>query len=167
MIETGLFYFLAAVLLGLGLVVITRTNPIASALALVGAFAALSGLYALESAKFAAVLQILVYAGGIMVLMIFVIMLVNLPPQALEPLKVRGSVMALVLLAAAAFLGAPLAGVLFTGGMGNAPLPAGDFGGITGVGEKLFAEYLFPFEALSLLLLAAIVGALVLVKKKL
>ena len=75
MIETGLFYFLAAVLLGLGLVVITRTNPIASALALVGAFAALSGLYALESAKFAAVLQILVYAGGIMVLMIFVIML--------------------------------------------------------------------------------------------
>ncbi len=167
MIETILFYFLAALLLGLGLVVITRTNPIASALALVGAFAALAGLYAMQSARLAAILQILVYAGGIMVLMLFVIMLLNLPPQALEPLKARGMVVVLTILSVAALLGAPLAGVFFKGGQEAAQAPAGDFGGIFGVGGKLFADYLFPFEALSLLLLAAVVGALVLVKKKL
>ncbi len=167
MVEAVLFYFLGAVLLGLGLIVITRTNPIASALALVGAFAALSGLYAMQSAKLAAVLQILVYAGGIMVLMLFVIMLLNLPAQALEPLKAKGGMVALALLAVAALFGAPIAGVLFTGGLGVSPVSGEDFGGVAGVGTKLFADYLFPFEALSLLLLAAVVGALVLVKKKL
>jgi NADH-quinone oxidoreductase subunit J len=167
MIDAVLFYILAAVLLGMGLLVITRTNPIASALALVGAFAALAGLYTMQSAQLAAILQILVYAGGIMVLMLFVIMLLNLPPQALEPLKARGMVVILALLSVAALLGAPLAGVLFAGGRGATPAPTSDFGGIFGVGGKLFTDYLFPFEALSLLLLAAVVGALVLVKKKL
>ena len=136
-------------------------------MSLVGAFAALAGLYALESAKLAAVLQILVYAGGIMVLMLFVIMLLNLPAQTLEPLKARGAVVALAFLAVGVLFGAPLAGALFAGGTGAVPLPAGDFGGVAGVGGKLFADYLFPFEALSFLLLAALVGALVLVKKKL
>jgi NADH-quinone oxidoreductase subunit J len=167
LVETILFYFLAALLLGLGLLVITRTNPIASALSLVGAFAALAGLYAMQSAFLAAVLQILVYAGGIMVLMLFVIMLLNLPAQALDPLKARGSVVLLSLFGLAALLGAPLAGVLWNSPQGKSPVLSGDFGEITGVAGKLFADYLFPFEALSLLLLAAVVGALVLVKKKL
>ncbi len=167
MIEAVLFYILAAVLLGMGLLVITRTNPIASALALVGAFAALAGLYAMQSAQLAAILQVLVYAGGIMVLMLFVIMLLNLPPQALEPLKARSMAVVLAILSVTALLGAPLAGVLFAVRPGAAPALAVDFGEVSGIGGKLFADYLFPFEALSLLLLAAVVGALVLVKKKL
>ncbi len=167
MIETVLFYFLGAVLMGMGLLVITRTNPIASALSLVGAFAALAGLYAMQSAPLAAVLQILVYAGGIMVLMLFVIMLLNLPAQALEPLQAKGGVVLLSLLGLAALLGAPLTGVLWNSPQGTSPLLSGEFGEMKGVAGILFTHYLFPFEALSLLLLAAVVGALVLVKKKL
>jgi NADH-quinone oxidoreductase subunit J len=157
---------LAAVLLGFGLVVITRTNPIASALAMVAAFGALAGLYVLLSASLVAVMQILVYAGGIMVLMIFVIMLLNLHPEDLKPMEARGIV---VVLALAGVLGAilgPVLTVLPQGGWKNAALPEG-FGGIFSVGEKLFSDYLFPFEMLSLVLLTAIVGALVLAKKKL
>jgi NADH-quinone oxidoreductase subunit J len=166
-VETILFYFLAALLLGLGLLVITRTNPIASAISLVGVFASLAGLYAMQSAPLAAILQILVYAGGIMVLMLFVIMLLNLPAQALEPLKSRASVVLLSLFVLAALFGVPLTRVLWNSPQGKPPILSGDFGEITGVAGKLFSDYLFPFEALSLLLLAAVVGALVLVKKKL
>src|SRR5580698_2850234 len=90
MIESVLFYILAAVLLGMGLLVITRTNPIASALSMVAAFAALAALYAMLSATLVAIIQVLVYAGGIMVLMIFVIMLLNLHPDDLKPLKAKG-----------------------------------------------------------------------------
>lgn len=167
MIETVLFYILAAVLLGMALQIITRTNPIASALGLVVAFAALAALYALLTASLVAIIQILVYAGGIMVLMIFVIMLLNLHPDDLKPMKARGSVVALsLLLVLGVVLGPVFLVVLPSGTWSPAALPEG-FGGIFSVGEKIFSDYLFPFEMLSLVLLAAIVGALVLSKRKL
>lgn len=167
MLESVLFYILAAVLLGMGLLVVTRTNPIASAIAMVVAFAALSALYALLSASLAAILQVLVYAGGIMVLVIFVIMLLNLRNEDLEPMKAKGT----TFLAALLVLWGLVVGPVF---IDLAPhwnpavqaLPEG-FGTILGVGGKLFSEYLFPFEMLSLVLLTAIVGALVLAKRKL
>ncbi len=87
MIEAVLFYVLAAALIGFGLLVITRTNPIASAMAMVGAFAGLAGLYAMLNARFLSIIQILVYAGGIMVLVVFVIMLLNLEPEDLKRMK--------------------------------------------------------------------------------
>ncbi len=167
MIEAVLFYILAAVLLGMGLVVITRTNPIASALAMVAAFAALAALYALLSASLVAIIQVLVYAGGIMVLMIFVIMLLNLHPDDLKPMGARGMVVALSLLGVlGAVIGPVLLMVLPTGNWTPASL-APDFGNIFTVGQKIFSDYLFPFEMLSLVLLTAVVGALVLAKRKL
>ena len=166
MIEVIIFYLLAAVLLGMGLVVITRTNPIASALAMVAAFGALAALYVMLSAPLVAAIQILVYAGGIMVLMVFVIMLLNLHPKDLEPLAARGFTVVLVLAGVLVAVLGPVLTVLLQGGWKRTALPGG-FGDIFSVGERLFSDYMFPFEMLSLLLLAAIVGALVLAKKKL
>ena len=167
MIESILFYLLAAIVLALSLVVITRTNPIASALALVGTFAALAGLYALLSARLAAVIQILVYAGGVMVLIVFVIMILNLHPKELEPMKARGFTVVLALMGTAIVAFGPLFLEGFPGSGMNAAKISPDFGGIFSMGEKIISEYLFPFEMVSLLLLASVVGALVLAKKKL
>jgi NADH-quinone oxidoreductase subunit J len=168
MLEAAVFYILAALLLGFGLTVITRTNPIASALAMVGAFGVLAALYALLSASLVAILQILVYAGGIMVLMVFVIMLLNLGPSDLKSLAPRGFSLVLGLAFAWTALGPIFLMIPGSGpsAWGEASLPEG-FGGIFSVGEKLFSDFMFPFEMLSVLLLAAVVGALVLSKKKL
>ncbi len=167
MLEAVVFYILAAVLVGMGLVVITRTNPIASALAMVGAFSALAALYATLSASLVAIIQVLVYAGGIMVLMIFVIMLLNLHPDDLKPLKAKSLTVVLCLIGVLGIvLGPVFMTVLPSGHWGAASLAPG-FGNIASVGEKLFTDYMFPFEMLSLLLLVAVVGALVLAKRKL
>ena len=167
MIETIVFYTLAAALLGFGLVTITRTNPIASAMAMVGAFGALAGLYATLSAGFLAVIQVLVYAGGIMVLVIFVIMLLNLHPEDLKPMRVKAFTLLLALFATLTGIVAPiLFYVLPSKDWSFAPLATG-FGTLATVGEKIFTDYLFPFEILSLVLLTAVVGALVLAKRKL
>ena len=167
MLEAVLFYTLSAVLLAMGLVVITRTNPIASALGLVAAFAALAALYALLSASLVAVIQVLVYAGGIMVLMIFVIMLLNLHLDDLKPLRPRARTMVWALLGVFAGIFVPVLFVLFSGGPAAAFPSAPLAGDITSVGNFLFSNYMFPFEMLSLVLLTAIVGALVLSKRKL
>ncbi len=165
--ESVVFYIFALVLLGLGLLVITRTNPIASALAMVGAFAALAGLYVLLSAEFVAVVQVLVYAGGIMVLVLFVIMLLNLHEDDLRRLKPKIPIVALAFLGSASMFLSPLLSMGFPSrDLKNALIPP-DFGGLFSVGEKIFSVYLFPFEMLSLLLLTAIVGAVVLAKKRL
>ncbi len=167
MLEAAVFYILAALLLGFGLLVITRTNPIGSALSMVGAFVALAALYATLSASLAAIIQILVYAGGIMVLVIFVIMLLNLAPEDLRPLKARAVMIPAVLLLVLGGALGPLFLVVFPSGQWKfADIPE-DFGSIGAVGMKVFSDYLFPFEMLSLLLLAAVVGALVLSKRKL
>ena len=166
MAEAIVFYGLAAVLVGMGLVAITRTNPLASALSMIGAFAALAALYALLSAPLNAVIQIFVYAGGITVLMVFVIMVLNLGPKDLDPLKVNGIRVSLALAGAAVVFSPVFLTVLPSGQWKTAALPDG-FGGIASIGGKLFTDYLFPFEMLSLLLLAAVVGALVLSKRKL
>ena len=167
MIESVLFYFLAAVLVGTALLVVTRTNPIASAIAMVVAFAALSALYAMLSASLAAILQVLVYAGGIMVLVIFVIMLLNLRKEELEPMKARAVSLFLTLAVLLAVVVGPVFLVLPFMWKPGLPVLEPGFGSIAAVGTKLFTEYLFPFEMLSLVLLTAIVGALVLSKRKL
>jgi NADH-quinone oxidoreductase subunit J len=167
MLEAVVFYILAAVLLGMGLLVITRTNPIASALAMVGAFVALAALYATLSATFVAIIQVLVYAGGIMVLMIFVIMLLNLHPTDLEPMKVRAATLVICLLGVLGTVLGPLFLKVFPMGDWKPAVLAEGFGSIVTVGEKVFSDHVFPFEMLSLLLLAAVVGALVLAKRKL
>jgi NADH-quinone oxidoreductase subunit J len=167
MIEAVFFYILAALLLGLGLTVIMQTNPLASAMAMVGAFAALAAIYALLSAPFVAVLQVLVYAGGIMVLMISVIMLLNLRDESLQVFRVRPATLALWLTASGMGLTVPL-WVRFVS-LGKSPVALTDsgFGSLNHIAAILFGPFLFPFEMLSLVLLGSLVGAVVLAKKRL
>jgi NADH-quinone oxidoreductase subunit J len=170
MLESVIFYILAAATVGLALVVVTRTNPVASAVALVGVLLGSACLFGVLSASLAAILQVLVYAGGIMVLVLFVLMLVNLHPDELKPLAAHRPFLALTV---AAVLGGALLPVLAT--LAAAPGPWRDafplveaaFGGVRGTAERLFADALLAFEALSLLLTAAVVGALVLAKRRL
>ncbi len=170
MIESVLFYILAALVIGLSLVVVTRTNPMSAALALVAMFAVLAGLYGVLEASFVAVLQILVYAGGIIVLLIFVLMMLNLRKKELKLLRAN---FPFIILTLAAVLGGALSPVIFSlirldspwAGTLMASVPG--FGGIRPVADLLFSNALLAFEVLSLLLMAALVGALVLTKRKL
>ena len=167
MLEAIVFYILAATAVTLGLVMITRVNPISSAMTLVGVFGALAGLYAMLNASFVSIIQILVYAGGIMVLVIFVIMLLNLHPDDLAPMKAQplwivGALIALF----GTILGPILFCVIPNKDWTWAALTPG-FGTLEAVGEKIFSDYLFPFEILSLILLTAVIGALVMAKRKL
>jgi NADH-quinone oxidoreductase subunit J len=167
MLEAIVFYILAAALVIFGLLTITRMNPIASAMSMVGAFGALTALYAMLSASFVSIIQILVYAGGIMVLVIFVIMLLNLNEEDLKPMKARSFWVILVLAGLfVTILGPMLFCVFLQRDWTWAALTPG-FGTLAMVGQKIFSDFLFPFEILSLILLTAIIGALVMAKRKL
>ena len=149
------------------LAVILSRRPLNSALWLVLTFFLVAVNYALLSAQFIATLQVLVYAGAIMVLVIFVIMLLGVDTQSSEPPQRVNSI--LVSICVGAFVGIMLDTVLKGGiktlGKSAAALPEG-YGGISGVGQLLFTKYLFPFEVVSVLLLAAIVGAVMLAHEK-
>jgi NADH-quinone oxidoreductase subunit J len=129
-------------------------------------FFTLAGLYLTLQAQFIAIIQILVYAGAIMVLVVFVIMLLNLGKEENMHekfnLRKKMSLAIGVMLVAqflTVFLGKPT-------GMNALPEKSLQMGSTQGIGTMLFTEYLFPFEAISLLLLAAIVGAVFLAKRK-
>src|SRR5688572_13708363 len=169
--ETIFWFFSGLAVLG-GLMCITRRNPIASALWLVVTLFALAGLFVILDAQFLAALQVLVYAGAIMVLFLFVIMLLNLGRAG--PPDMKGGFGKLV----ATLLAGGLALQLFTVAALGPPeairMPPGSMealqrqeGLVAVVGRSLYGEYLVPFEITSLLLLAAIVGAVVLAKRKL
>jgi len=147
--------------------VITRRNPVISALFLILNFFCLAGLYLTLNAQFIAVIQVLVYAGAIMVLFLFVIMLLNLGDE--ERLKEKLSFKRIF---AAGLSFGLLLELVYIVGFIDVPMPAGDFskgveiGTVEYIGEELFTTYLFPFEITSVLLLAAMVGAVVLAKRK-
>ena len=165
-IEMVLFWvFALCTLLSAGLVVWSK-NPINSAMALVATFFFLAGIYVLLWAHTIAVLQILVYAGAIMVLFLFVIMLLNLgetgPRSPITITRIIGGT-------AVVGLGAVLVIVLLRVPGTGAVMTAenqGTFGTIAQLGELIYTRYLFPFEAVSLLLLAAMVGAVVVAKSR-
>ncbi|MDX1584967.1 MAG: NADH-quinone oxidoreductase subunit J [Thermoanaerobaculia bacterium] len=161
MFEYLVFFFFAAVAVVFATVVIIHRNPVISALSLVMTFFSLAVMYVLLDAPFIAALQVLIYAGAIMVLFLFVIMLLNLskqPEPRTRPIQqffawVGGSWFGFVLiyyLVKAAFLRS-----------GTAPFDSSP----RQVGYELFEVYLLPFEMVSILLLAAIVGAIVLTQK--
>ena len=166
------FWFFGVIAMGSALLCITRKNPVASALWLVVTLFALAALFVLLDAQFIAVLQILVYAGAIMVLFLFVIMLLNLGRPG--PSDIRGPaglLTAVVLAGALLLLLRPISEAALPASI---QLPPGtvqglqDHQGIIGtVATPLFDAYLIPFEIASVLLLAAIVGAVVLAKRKL
>lgn len=159
------FYVLASLTLVSALMVVTRRNPVHAAMFLVLAFFCVAGIYVTLSAEFLAAVQVLVYAGGIVVLFLFVIMLVPLSTR-LKPMPLRRGIAALIL--AALVSGA----VLIAIDLGRA-LPGGNEmstgappGSIEAIGTELFTRYLLPFEVASVLLLVAMIGAVVLARRQ-
>ena len=155
------FVFLSVLCIGSVAAMIVSRNQAHNALFLVVAFSSLGGLFGLLDAPFAAVVQVLVYAGAIMVLFLFAIMMFNLrrdEPAARKKLRtVLAAGAGILLLVELAIAGRRL----FQGG--GAPAAGGD---IAGLGRLLFTDYLYAFEITSLLILAALVGALALAGPK-
>jgi NADH-quinone oxidoreductase subunit J len=174
MAETIAFYTLAVLILGFGLAVITARNTVHSVLYLVLNFLAVALLYVVLKAEFLAVIQVLVYAGGIVVLYLFVVMLVNLkrPPEAHRDPRRRsrlGLVMAGLLLAQ---MVAIVTYSVAQGGWARPPAGAAGSaaslgGNVERVGWLLYTDYLIPFEVASMLLLVAMIGAIILAKREL
>ncbi len=158
-----LFWILSAVALVSALMVVTSKNPVYSVLWLIVTFFTISGHYILLNAQFLAVVNIIVYAGAIMVLFLFVIMLMNLnkdtEPQKNKWLKLVGAVaggcLLLVLVAA-----------LRTTETRMTELATGDIGLIQNLGKVLFNDYVVPFEISSVLFLSAMVGAVVMGRRE-
>ncbi len=167
-LQSFLFYFLAIISVGSALMMVTRRNPVIAALYLILNFFALSGLYLTLNAQFIAFIQILVYAGAIMVLFLFVIMLLNL-----GDVKLLGDKISYKKIIAAVLSFGLLMELIYIFGYARASLPASrfdksvDLGTVENIGKELFTTFLFPFEVTSILLLAAIVGAVILAKRKL
>jgi NADH-quinone oxidoreductase subunit J len=158
MITYAVFFFFAAIAVIFAFVVILHRNPVIGALSLVASFFALAVMYVLLEAPFLAALQVIVYAGAIMVLFLFVIMLLNLQKQPEEPTR---PIQQFVGYVGSAAFGIGL--VYYLSKYAVMELPSGPFlADAHAIGVKLFEVYIFPFEAVSILLLAAIVGALVL-----
>jgi NADH-quinone oxidoreductase subunit J len=160
------FYTLSALILGLAILVVTVRNTLYSALLLAADFLFVALLYASMNNLLLAVVQVMVYAAGIVLVYVFVVILVNLkrpPEQTPDPGRYRlvGGILVLAVLAEVALVS--LSGVLTP-----AAAPAGNAtGSVENVAMSLFTNYLVPFEVASMLLLVAMVGAIVLAKKEL
>jgi NADH-quinone oxidoreductase subunit J len=165
-VQTVVFYLLAGATLASAALVIAARNPINSAMSLVASFFFLAGLYVQLLAHTIAVLQVLVYAGAIMVLFLFVIMLLSLtdlgePVQRVTVPRVAGAA------AAAGLLLVLVAAVSRWQASAVETAPGGrTFGTLEAVGGLLYARWILPFEAVSLLLLVAMVGAVVVAKPR-
>jgi NADH-quinone oxidoreductase subunit J len=167
-----LFYVFAAVTVIGSLLVISQKNPVYSVLALIAAFFGLAGLYVLLEAPFLAVAQIIIYAGAIMVLFLFTVMLLNAPREdaaewdrshpLYRPMAVRiGAVLALLLALQLGWALSRTSGLNI--GVAEAR-PATS--SIQEMGRVLFTDYMFAFEVTSVLIIAAMVGAVVLARKR-
>jgi NADH-quinone oxidoreductase subunit J len=169
LIDTILFYVFAALILGGGILTITRRNAVHSAICLIVSLLGVAGLYLLQQAEFLFAVQIVLYVGGIMVLFLFVIMLVNLD-QAARERQFNGAWM--VALAAVLAVGAEIGYFLYRGGgafhVAEAAVgpPVAAAGNTEMLADTLFSEYLLPFEIASVLLLVAVVGSVVMAKKR-
>ncbi len=164
-LELIAFLVLAAASIAAAILMITRRNPVTSALYLVLNFFIIAVLYLFLRAQFIAIIQITVYAGAIMVLFLFVIMLLNLGEDKLQTWKLNSG-RTIALLVGIAFLVEVLYTVMnFTTNVGMSP-SSESIGTVEAIGKTLYTGYLFPFEITSLLLLTAIVGAVFLAKKK-
>ena len=158
MSEFVIFFLFAAIAVIFALVVVLHRNPVVGALSLVAAFFALAVMYVLLDAPFLAALQVIVYAGAIMVLFLFVIMLLNLQHVAESPTRPIQQFLGYTSCAA---FGIGL--VYFLAKYAVLGPPAEVFKATAyDIGVRLFEAYIFPFEMVSILLLAAIVGALLL-----
>ena len=162
---TLLFYSVACLTIISALFVVLNRNPVYSAVMLVLCFFSIAILYLLLEAYFVAVLEIIIYAGAIMVLFLFVIMLLDLGRKAALPkLKILDKALSLFLVVII-FLGI-LTLTMWDGGDLHQTLNPSSVGDITAVGKALFTDFLLPFEVASLLLLVALIGTVYLAKKR-
>jgi NADH-quinone oxidoreductase subunit J len=170
-LELPLFYLFAAVAVVASALVIGQRSPIYSVMLLIASFAALAGLYVLLDAPFVAVIQIIIYAGAILVLFLFVVMLLNAPKEAAgraQPVvagpRRAGAVLGAVLAAELvwALWRAAIAREPVSGGSG---VSAAAIDSVRSIGQVLYTDYAFAFEVTSLLILVAMVGAVVLAKR--
>ncbi|MFH1052210.1 MAG: NADH-quinone oxidoreductase subunit J [bacterium] len=165
---TFIFFTVLAVLsIASAVVTISAKNPVVSALALVFHFFMLAGLYLTLNAQFIAAIQILVYAGAIMVLVIFVIMLLNLGAEEKNKEKFSIRKVISVILVCVMIIQFIMIFLLQKSGKIELPENSANLSTVQSIGQVLFTNYLLPFEAIGILLLAAIIGAIVLAKRKL
>ncbi len=164
-----LFYLFGGLAVIASLLVIAQRNPVYSVLLLIASFGALSGLYILLDAPFAAAVQIIVYAGAIMVLFLFVVMLLNAPHEdtdfdvrthpMLRPGPMRlGAVLAVGLVAELAWV------LTRTPVPGSLDGPSND--SVNTIGRVLFTDYAFQFEVTSVLILVAMLGAVIVARRE-
>ena len=167
--DTILFYSFAAMVLGGGVLTITRRSAVHSAIALVVSLLGVAGLYLLQQAEFLFAVQIVLYVGGIMVLFLFVIMLVNLDQAAKQRQFNRQWLVALL---AALVVGVQIGYFLYRGRAAfriaevGATVPGPAVGNTEALADTLFSQYLLPFELASVLLLVAVVGSVIMAKKR-
>ncbi len=165
-VAAAIFYVLASIAVVSGVMVIGSRYAVHSAIYLVLTFLSVAGVYVLLEAEFVAAVQVLVYAGGIMVLFLFVIMLVNLRDTLGARVRLHATVSGSIGLAVVAL-------ILYVYSRGRVQ-PAFTFGAsvltqggnLQSVGASLYSDYLLPFEVASILLLVAMIGAIVLARQK-
>lgn len=162
--ELVMFFFFAVVAVAFALMVVLHRNPVVGAIALVVCFFSLAVMYVLLDAPFMAALQVIIYAGAIMVLFLFVIMLLNLQ-QEIEPIQ-RPIQRFLGYFGGSAF-GLTIVWYLLKATAVSSSTGAPFLSDARTIGFRLFEAYIFPFEMVSILLLAAIVGSLLLTQRDL
>jgi NADH-quinone oxidoreductase subunit J len=164
----ALFYYMAAASIASALLAVTRKNPVHSVLWVLALFLHVAGIFLLLGAEFLAAVQVIVYAGAILIIYLFVVMLLDLPEEEARP-RFGGH---WPLAAVAGLSLAILAWLAWVGGTGIAPAATRAAetepqGSLAAIGMTLFGPFALPFEIASLVLLAAIIGAVVLARKKL
>lgn len=160
--ETVLFILFGAIAVCGAIMVVTRKSPMASALYLILTLFAVAALFVLRQAHFLAAIQVIVYAGAVVVLFVFVIMLINVPEDRL-PVEKATTIRVLGVLAAGFFI---LESAVLARRFWMPKGPAAEVGTVEAVGRALFTDYLLAFEITSVLLLAAVIGAIALAKRK-
>jgi NADH-quinone oxidoreductase subunit J len=161
--EALFFYLFAGLSVVGGIMMVSFRNPLSGAFSLVLSLVSLAGLFAMLNAEFVFILQILVYAGAIMVLVIFTIMLLNLQKEELQEKPVSRIRVLFILVACA--VGAFGVMEVFSMIPESTVVAEAGFGSIKMVGREMFSDYLYPFEVISLVLLVAVVGVVLLAKK--
>ena len=169
--DVAVFYIFGAIAILSSLFVVAQGNPMHSVMLLITSFGALAGLYVLLDAPFTAVTQIIIYAGAIMVLFLFVVMLLNIPredpvPQSASALLGPTGMRLGVLLSVVLGVEVVWAMTRMDGGGFSEGPSATSVSSVAGIGGELFTRHAFAFEATSILILVAMVGAVVLARKE-
>jgi NADH-quinone oxidoreductase subunit J len=164
------FYVFGAIAIAASLGVIGQRNPMHSVMLLIASFGALAGLYVILDAPFTAVTQIIIYAGAIMVLFLFVVMLLNVPREEPAPRSLAGTlggrgIKAAALLSVA--MGIELVYAVYSlEHVSFSPGHSGSVSSVANIGQALFTKHAFAFEVTSVLILVAMIGAVILAQKE-